>query len=396
MSTREYNLVADRKDFLVYGSPLIEEEEIREVAKTVESAWLGTGPKVHQFEQMFRDYKQTEYSMALYSCTAGLHLSMLALDLKPGDEVITTTMTFCATVNAIIHSGATPILVDCEKDTMNIDPAKIEAKITSKTKAIVVVHFAGRVCNMDEIMKIVRKYNLKLIEDCAHAIEAEYHGKKTGSFGDLACYSFYATKNIVTGEGGMVTTNIREYAEKIKILGLHGMSKDAWKRFSDSGYKHYEVVYPGYKYNMMDIQAAIGIHQLPRVDKYWLRRHEIWNRYQKELAGLPIDLPKSPESNTRHSYHLFPVLVRLEDLNANRDDIINALTKENIGVGVHYIAVHLHPYYQHQYGYRKGDFPNAEDISERTISIPLSPKLSDRDVQDVIHAIKKVLDFYSK
>lgn len=379
------------KKFLVYGNPIIETPEIDEVVASMESGWIGTGPKVHQFEEMFREYKTSNYAMALNSCTAGLHLSMLSIGIKPGDEVIVPTMTFAATANAVIHAGGIPVFADCEKDTMNIDPLDIERKITKKTKAIIPVHFAGRPCNMDAIMDIAKKYNLKVIEDCAHAIEAEYHGKKTGTFGDLGCFSFYVTKNIVTGEGGMVITNEEEYANKIKILGLHGMSKDAWKRFSDEGYKHYQVVYPGYKYNMMDIQAAMGIHQLPRIDKYWKKRQQIWERYNKEFESLPVFLPAPIEKDTRHSYHLYTLLLDTDKLKITRDQFLDLMTKSNIGIGVHYIALHLHPYYQQTYGYKQGDFPNAEWISERTVSLPLSAKLGDEDVEDVINAVKSIL-----
>lgn len=378
-----------RKNFLVFGSPLIEQPEIDEVVDSMKSGWLGTGLKVQKFEQMFREYKGSKFVMALNSCTAALHLSMLAIDLKPGDEVIVPTMTFAATANAVIHAGGTPVFADCEKDTMNIAPQDIEGKITNKTRAIIPVHFAGRPCNMDAIMSIAKRRKLKVIEDCAHAIETEYRGRKTGTFGDLGCFSFYATKNIVTGEGGMVITDNEEYANKIKVLGLHGMSKDAWKRFSDEGYKHYQVVYAGFKYNMMDIQAAIGIHQLSRIDKYWKRRQEIWNRYNEAFKNLPVFTPAPIEPNTRHAYHLYTLILDIDNLKITRDQFLDKMTKQNVGVGVHYIALHLHPYYQQTFGYKKGDFPNAEWISNRTVSIPLSAKLTDEDVEDVIEAVKK-------
>jgi len=381
-----------RNEFLVFGAPLIEQPEIDEVVASLKSGWLGTGPKVHQFEEMFRQYKGTKYAMALNSCTAALHLSMLAIGIKPGDEVIVPTMTFAATANAVIHAGATPVFVDCEKGSMNIDPKEIERKITPQTRAIIPVHFAGRPCNMDAIMEIANKHNLKVVEDCAHAIETEYHGKKAGTFGDIGCFSFYVTKNIVTGEGGMAITNNEEYANQIKIMALHGMSKDAWARFSDSGYKHYQVVYAGFKYNMMDIQAAIGIHQLPRIEKYWQRRKEIWQQYTEAFQELPVFTPPEPEPNTRHAYHLYTLLLDIDKLKISRDQFIDKMTASNIGVGVHYIALHLHPYYQQKYGYKSGDFPNAEWISERTISIPLSAKLGDKDVRDVIEAVKEALN----
>jgi dTDP-4-amino-4,6-dideoxygalactose transaminase len=318
------------------------------------------------------------------------------IGLQPGDEVITTPMTFCATANAIIHAGATPVFVDCRKETVNIDPREIEKRITPKTKAILPVHFAGRPCDMDAIMEIADKCNLKVIEDCAHAIEAEYHGKKAGTFGDLGCFSFYVTKNVVTGEGGMVITDNEEYADRIKILGLHGMTKDAWRRFGDEGFKHYSVVSPGFKYNMTDVQASLGIHQFARIDTYRERRKEIWERYDDAFQDLPCITPATVEEGTRHARHLYTLFLDIDRLTTNRDHILDALTKENIGVGVHYVALHLHPYYKETYGYKTGDFPNAEFISERTISLPLSPKLSNNDVDDVIEAVSKVLRAFKR
>ncbi len=380
-----------RKDFLVFGSPKIEQAEIDEVVACLKSGWIGTGPREKKFEDMIAEYKGSCFAIALNSCTAALHLSMLAINVQPGDEVIVPSMTFAATANSVIHAGARPVLVDCERDTMNIDPVDIERKITKKTKAIVPVHFAGRSCDMDVIMQIAKKHELKVIEDCAHAIETEYHGKKAGTFGDLGCLSFYVTKNIVTGEGGMVITDNEEYADKIKVLGLHGMSKDAWKRFSDEGYKHYQVVYAGFKYNMMDLQAAVGIHQLPRIDKYWKRRQEIWEQYNSAFKDLPVFIPKPVESDTRHAYHLYTLLIDINKTKITRDQFIDKMTKQNIGVGVHYIGLHLHPFYQQAFGYKRGDFPNAEYISERTVSIPLSAKLTDQDVEDVITATINIL-----
>jgi len=380
-----------QKEFIVFGSPLIEEAEIAEVVASLKSGWLGTGPKVHQFEQMFREYKDTKYAMALNSCTAALHLAMLAIGIKPGDEVIVPTMTFAATANAVIHAGGKPVLADCQRETMNIDPEDIERKITTKTKAIIPVHFAGRPCDMDAIMDIAKRHNLKVIEDCAHAIETEYKGKKAGTIGDIGCFSFYVTKNIVTGEGGMAITNNEEYANKIKIMALHGMSKDAWKRFGDEGYKHYQVVYAGFKYNMMDIQAAIGIHQLPRVDKYWQRRKEIWKHYNKAIKDLPVFTPLPPEEHTRHAYHLYTLLIDIDNVNLTRDQFMVEMTRRNIGVGVHYIALHLHPYYQERYKYQYSDFPKAEWISERSVSIPLSAKLMDEETQKVTQAVREIL-----
>lgn len=380
-----------RKEFLVFGSPLIEQPEIDEVVDSLKSGWLGTGPKVKKFEEDFGKYKGVKHALALNSCTAALHLAMRAIGIRSGDEVIVPTMTFAATANAVIHAGGKPILVDCGRDTMNLDPKDLEKKITPRTKAVIPVHFAGRPCNMEAIMAIAKKHNLKVIEDCAHAIETEYRGKKAGTFGDIGCFSFYVTKNIVTGEGGMAITNNEDYANQIKVLALHGMTKDAWKRFSDEGYKHYQVVDSGHKYNMMDIQAAIGIHQLRRIDDYWRRRQAIWHIYNEALRDLPVFLPAEPEENTRHAYHLYTLLLDLDKLKISRDQFLDEMTKRNLGVGVHYIALHLHPFYQKEFGYQEGDFPNAEWVSERTVSLPLSPKLTNADVNDVIAAVKDIL-----
>jgi dTDP-4-amino-4,6-dideoxygalactose transaminase len=385
------NSIRSKDQFLVFGSPAIEDAEIQEVVASLKSGWLGTGPKVAQFESDFRSYKGAEYAVAVSSCTAALHLSMLAAQLKPGDEVITTAMTFCATVNAIIHAGATPLLVDIDPATMNIDPQQVEAKITSKTRIIIPVHFAGRPCQMDDLCEIVDRYGLKLIEDCAHAIETEYRGRKAGTFGDFGCFSFYVTKNIVTGEGGMILSRREEDAAQIKVLALHGMSKDAWKRFSDDGYKHYQVVECGFKYNMMDLQAAMGIHQLQRVEPYWLRRKEIWQRYNEAFADLPISLPTDPEPETRHAYHLYTILIDEAKAGMARDAFLDAMTAHNIGVGVHYLSIPEHPYYQKTFGWKPEDYPNAMRIGRQTVSLPLSAKLTDEDVEDVIKGVKQIL-----
>lgn len=384
--------VRPKDKFLVYGAPRIEEVEIQEVVDSMRKGWIGTGPKVHRFEKDFSQYKGSKHTIALNSCTAALHLSMFAAGIGPGDEVITTPMTFCATINAIIHCGATPVLADCNRSTMNIDPAEIEKKITSRTKAILPVHFAGRSCEMDAIMALARTYDLLVIEDCAHAIETEYKGQKAGRFGDIGCFSFYVTKNVMTGEGGMIITEDDRFAGRIKVLGLHGMSKDAWKRFSDEGYKHYQVIHAGYKYNMMDIQAAMGIHQLHRVEENWAIREKIWNRYSEAFADLACFVPAPVESDTRHGYHLYTPLIDIDRLGKGRDWVLNALTAENIGVGVHYLPVHLHPFYRKTFGWNQGDFPNAEWIGERTISIPLSAALNTRDVEDTASAFTKVLN----
>lgn len=379
------------KPFLVFGAPLIENAEINEVVATLKSGWLGTGPKVARFEKDFAAYKNVSHAAALSSCTAALHLSLLTAGLKPGDEVITTPLTFCATVNAIIHAGATPVLADIDPLTMNIDPARIEEKITPRTRAILPVHFAGRPCDMDAIMTLAARHDLKVIEDCAHAIESEYKGRKTGTIGDFGCFSFYVTKNIVTGDGGMALARREEDLARIKVLGMQGMSKDAWKRFGDEGYKHYQVVECGFKYNMMDLQAAIGIHQLSRIERYWLRREEIWERYNAAFSDLPVELPADPEDDTRHAYHLYTLLVDETRTGLSRDAFLNAMTAAHIGVGVHYLSVPEHPYYQEAYGWRPEDCPHAMRVGRQTVSLPLSAKMTDEDVEDVIDAVRSAL-----
>lgn len=385
-----------RDKFLIFGSPRIEKEEIKEVLDTLKSGWLSTGPKVERFERMFRDYIGSRYALALNSCTAGLHLAMLVAGIKPGDEVITTPLTFAATANSILHCRGKPVFVDIDRKTMNIDASKISKSISTRTKAIIPVHFAGRPCQMNEIMLLAKKNKLHVIEDAAHAIEAVYKGKKIGTIADMTVFSFYVTKNITTGEGGIVTTNRADWADKIQIYGLHGLSKGAWRRYSDDGFKHYQVIYPGFKYNMMDIQASLGIHQLKRVESYLLRREEIWRRYNDALCDLPLVMPEETPTDIKHARHLYTILLDLDKLKVGRDVIQNALHKENIGTGIHFTALHLYPYYRKKFGYRRGDFPNAEFISERTISLPLSAKLKDKDVVDVITAVRKVLRFFAK
>jgi dTDP-4-amino-4,6-dideoxygalactose transaminase len=380
-----------RKDYLVFGQPLIEEAEIDEVVKSMRAAWLGTGPKVAEFERRVADYKGVKHAVAVNSCTAGLHLSCLALGLQPGDEVIVPAMTFCATVNAVIHAGATPVLADVEYDTFNIDPEQVRKKITPRTRAIMPVHFAGRACDMDALTALARGNNLKIIEDCAHAIETEYHGRKAGTFGECGVLSFYSTKNIVTGEGGMVLTNDAEVAARIKMLALHGMSQDAWKRFSDDGYRHYEVVEIGFKYNMMDLQAAIGLHQIGRVDAYWEKRRAVWEKYNVAFAGLPASVPAPVEPHTRHALHLYTLLIDEKNSPVTRDQLLAELHRRNIGTGVHYRAIPVHPAYQNRFGWRPQDFPIADAIGRATISLPLSAKLTDADTDDVIREVRDIL-----
>lgn len=385
--------IRPKNNFLVFGQPLIEQPEIDEVVDSLHNAWLGSGPKVKQFEADFAAYKGVAplQVAAVNSCTAALHVSMIAAGIGPGDEVITTALTFCATVNAIVHSGATPVLADVDARSMNIDPNEIERRITPRTRAILPVHFTGRPCDMDGIMDIAGRHGLKVIEDCAHAIETEYRGRKVGTFGDFGCFSFYATKNIVTGEGGMIIGCDESDIERAKILALHGMTKDAWHRFGDEGFKHYQIVECGFKYNMMDLQAAIGLHQLRRIEEYRRRRVAIWQRYQDVFADLPVVRPLDPESDTRHAFHLYTPLIDESRAGLTRDMFLDAMTRENIGVGVHYVSIPEHSYYQRTFGWRLEDYPNALAIGRQTVSLPLSAKLSDKDVEDVVAAVRRTL-----
>jgi dTDP-4-amino-4,6-dideoxygalactose transaminase len=383
-----------RDQFLIFGSPVIEEADIAEVVDCLRSGWIGTGPKVARFEREFAAYKAVpeQNVAAVNSCTAALHVSMIAAGLSPGDEVITSAMTFCATVNAIIHAGATPVLADIDPVTLNLDPVAVEARITPRTRAILPVHFAGRPGEMNELVKIAETYELKIIEDCAHAIETEYHGRPAGTFGDFGCFSFYVTKNLVTGEGGMVLARSKGDIERVKILALHGMSKDAWRRFSDSGYKHYQVVECGFKYNMMDLQAAIGLQQLKRLEGYWQRRREIWGTYQSTLSDMPVIRPTEPAADTRHAYHLYTIRIDASAAGIGRDEFLEAMTKRRIGVGVHYLSIAEHPYYQNRYGWRPEEWPNAMCIGRQIVSLPISAKLTNDDVEDVVESVKLCLN----
>jgi len=382
-----------RENFLVFGAPEIQQAEIDEVVDSLKTGWLGTGPKVARFEQDFWRYKGGwGHPVAVNSCTAALHLSLVAAGIGRGDEVITTPMTFCATTNTILHAGATPVIADVDPVTFNIEADSIEAKITAKTKAILPVHFAGRPCKIDDIIDLAERHNLTVIEDCAHAVESEFHGRAAGTFGDFGCFSFNVTKNVVTGEGGLILARNAKAAGRIKMLALHGMSKDAWERFSNDGYKHYEVVECGYKYNMMDLQAALGIHQLNRVEQSWLRRKQIWESYDRAFASMPLTTPAPPASNTKHAYHLYTLLLVDEnEAGIGRDQMLDELTMRNIGAGVHYRCLAEHPYYQKKLGWKPDDCLNATNIGRQTISLPLTQTMSDEDIANVINAVKEIV-----
>ena len=378
-------------DFLVFGAPAIEQPEIDEVVDSMEAGWLGTGPKTQQFAEDFADYVDAAHAQPVNSCTAAMHLSLVCLELDADDEVITTPMTFCSTVNTIIHAGATPVMADVDPQTMNIDPEAVEAAVTDRTKAIMPVHFAGRPCEMEALQSIAQEHDLAIIEDCAHAIETTYRGRHAGTFGDFGCFSFYVTKNVVTGEGGMVVTDEEAYAERLDRLSLHGMSRDAWKRYSSDGYSHYQVVEAGYKYNMMDLQAAIGLHQLDRVEKNWRRRREIWQRYQEAFAELPVETPAPVAEGNRHAFHLYTLLVDEERAGIDRNEFLERLQAQNVGAGVHYLSVPEHPFYQEQFGWDPADYPHSTRIGRQTASIPLAPNLTPDDVDDVIAAVRRSL-----
>lgn len=381
------------KPFLVFGEPAIGEAEIAEVVSCLRSGWIGTGPRVAKFEAAFADYMNVpkEHVAAVNSCTAGLHVSMIASGIGAGDEVITTAMTFCATVNAILHAGATPVLADIDPETFNIDPESVRNAITDKTKAIVPVHFAGRACNMDELKGIAKQHNLLIIEDCAHAIETTINNRHAGTFGDFGCFSFYVTKNVVTAEGGMIITKNDNLISRAKMLSLHGLNKDAWHRFGDKGYRHYYVHEAGYKYNMTDIQASLGIHQLAKVEKNWQRRREIWDRYNEAFSEAGISSPAPVNFNTRHAFHLYTILVGKSTDQPSRDEFLNRMNRLGIGTGVHYLSIAEHPYYQQRFGWKPTSWPEAMTCGRHTVSLPLSAKLTDSDVSRVIDGVRSAL-----
>lgn len=366
---------------LVFGEPFIGQNEIAEVIDTLMSGWIGTGGKVKRFERDFAKYKDVDDALAVNSCTSALHLALNSLKLLPHHEVIVPAMTFSATAEAVLHTGAKLVLVDCDENGL-IDPRDVWKKVTAYTRAIIPVHYTGRPADMDSILQIAEKYDLYVIEDCAHAIETKYKGKKVGTIGDFGCFSFYVTKNLTTGEGGMIISS-RFRLDDMRLTSLHGMTKDAFAR-KGKEFEHYLIVKMGYKYNMTDINASLGIHQLKRIDNNWIRRKEIWQKYNKAFDGIDgIKIPAESAPNTRHGYHLYTLLV------PNRNLFAKLLGERNIGVGIHYRALHLHPFYR-KMGYKQWDFPNAARISMRTLSLPLSAKLTDKDVDDVIEAVKEV------
>lgn len=379
-----------KKNFIVFGKPFIDTNGIQSVMKTLKSGWIGTGKKVKKFEKLFSDYKSGTPSVAVNSCTAALYLSLKNLQLKKNDEVITTPLTFASTVSSIMHAGATPILVDVCKNTANIDPEKILQKITKKTKALLVVHLYGRPCEMDKIVDICRQKKIKLIEDCAHAIEAKYKNQHCGTFGDYGCFSFYPNKNITTGEGGMVVSKSQRNLEKIKISSLHGLSKNAWKRFHQPYYEHYDVIEVGYKYNMTDIQAAIGISQLKNIERMLKRRNFIWKIYNENFLKFGI-VPEFNlnDENIKHGRHLYTIMVN--KIKINRDLFLSMLSENSIGTGVHYRNITDLSVFKKILNFKRKDLQNSLLISNNTISLPLYPSLKDIEIEKIISVVKKIV-----
>lgn len=383
-----------KKPFILFGKPVIGEEEIQAVAKVLRSGWIGMGPKCLEFEKQFAEYVGSKRAISLSSCTAALHLALVASGIGPGDEVITTPLTFVATLNAIEYSGAKPVLVDIEEKTLNINPDLIRRAITKDTKAIMPVHFGGLVSDMEKLFSLAREYNLTVIEDAAHAVGSRKEGKMVGGFGrSLACFSFYPNKNITSIEGGMITTEDDEVANKIELMRVHGLSNEAWKRYqAGSSLNHSIAIAQGFKYNMTDVQAAVGICQLRKLEGFLKKREIYAAMYDGILFGLPILIqprPKDVDKN-RHSLHLYLVVLDLNKLDVDRDYLVREIREKGVGATVHYQAVHLHPYYSKKIG-PKGLFPVAESISERILTLPLTPGLSLGEAQRVATITRKII-----
>ncbi|NOT24488.1 MAG: DegT/DnrJ/EryC1/StrS family aminotransferase [Acidobacteria bacterium] len=377
---------------ILFSPPSIGDAEAGEVMAVLQSGWLTTGPRVERFEREFAAYVGARYALAVNSCTAALHLSLLAAGIGPGDEVVTTPLTFCATANAIVHTGATPVFADVDPVTMNLTPASAAAAVTSRTRAVLPVHFAGRPVDVPGFRALAESRGLVVVDDAAHAVEASSGPHKVGAVsGDLTCFSFYATKNLTTAEGGMVTTNRRDWAERIRVMSLHGMSRDAWARYSVNGSQRYDVQMAGFKYNMSDLQAALGIHQLASIDDRRHRREAIWRRYDAGLAGLPLERPAPTRPYDRHARHLYTILVDEAASGWTRDGLAEALRARGVATAVHFTALHLHSFYAERFGLQRGMFPAAEFISDRTLSLPLSPAMTDGIVDRVIDAVRECM-----
>jgi len=377
--------------FLPFHVPEIGDEEIQSVIETLRSGWLTTGLKTKQFEENFARYVGSQNAVAVNSGTAALHLALEAVGIREGDEVLVPTMTFTATAEVVLYLKARPVLLDCEPDSLNVDPKQIERAITPRTRAVIPVHIGGQACKMDEILQVARAHNLKVIEDAAHALPARYHEKMIGTIGDITCFSFYATKTITTGEGGMATTDHAEWADRMRMMSLHGISKDAWKRYSNEGSWYYEVHSPGYKYNLTDIAGAMGIEQLKKCERFWHARQRIAARYDEAFADLPEIQRPTQASDVQHAWHLYVIQLELERLGIDRAAFVNALKDEGIGTSVHFIPLHLHPFYRDAGGYQPGDFPIATRVFDRIVSLPIYPSMSDENVDRVIAAVTRTI-----
>lgn len=388
------------KNQITFGSPVISEEDISEVLDTLRSGWIGPGPKTELFEEEFRKYIGSKYAITTNSCTSALLISLSLQNIQPGDEIITSPITFAATVNVIDHLNCKPVFADVDPATMNINPAEIEKKISSRTKAIIPVHLAGRPCEMDYIKELSEEHNLKVIEDAAHAIEASYKGKKIGTMGTSTCFSFYVTKNITSGDGGIITTEDKYLAENARILRNQGITKGAWQRFKEKSTTEsmpvYDIAASGYKATMTDMQASLIIHQLKKINEFLKIREKHFKHYNEEFENNDLLTTFKEEDNITHARHLYQVLLNTENLTITRDQFRALLQTEGIGSGVHFIPVHLSSYYQKKYKYVRGSLPNAEYIGERTVSLPLSQGLSDEDIKTVITAVKKILQEHKK
>jgi dTDP-4-amino-4,6-dideoxygalactose transaminase len=376
---------------IAFARPDLTEREIAEVVAVLRSGWLTTGPRVQEFERRFAEYTGAPHAVAVNSCTAALHLSLLASRIGTGDEVVTTPLTFCATANVIVHAGATPVFADVERDSMNLDPAAAAAAIGPRTRALLPVHMAGRPADVVACRALAGRHGLTLIEDAAHCVEGIAAGRKIGTTADFTCFSFYSTKNLTTGEGGMLTTASEAGARFARIAALHGMSRDAWARYSVEGTAHYDVVMPGFKYNMMDLQAALGLHQLARLQRMHARRVARWHQYDDALADLPLVRPAPVPAGSIHARHLYTVLVDEDRCGWTRDALQRALQQERIGTSIHFRALHLHSYYAERFGLRRGMFPQAEYLSDRLLSLPFSSALRADEVARVAAVLRRLL-----
>ncbi len=373
-----------------FAPPVIGRGEIDEVVAALESGWLSTGPRVRQFETAFAAYTGAPHALALNSCTAALHLALVAYEIGPGDEVVTTPLTFCATANVAIHAGATPRFADIDPDTWNLSPAAAAAAVTSKTRAVVPVHFAGRPADVTAFRALATRHRLALIEDAAHAVEAVSAGRKIGATADVTCFSFYATKNLTTGEGGMLTTASDAVARFARTASQHGISRDGWARYKELGSPHYDVLFPGFKYNMMDLQAAIGLHQLAGLPARTARRESVWRIYDEGLADLPIGRPAPVPAGDVHARHLYSVLIGPES-GWTRDDLIAHLATRGVATSVHFRALHLHPYYRERYRLTRGMFPEAERVSDQIMSLPLGGGMTDDEAWTVVDVLRRAI-----